>query len=40
MLMQWDYNDIDIVWRRAHSSDKKDEVEGWLDHVEPEIMTL
>ena len=34
---RWGRSDNEAIRRRAHSGDKEDEVEAWLDHVQPVI---
>lgn len=40
MLMQLNCSNDDMVQKSSHSIGKEDEVEAWLDHVQPVIMIL
>ena len=40
ILMQWGCSNNDVVQKRAYSDGEKNEVEIWLDHIQPMIITL
>ena len=40
ILMRWSYSNNDAVQKRAYSNGEKDEIEAWLDYMQPVILIL